>query len=39
MLNRGVFETDPAQYRIASQGVAKIVFSPESGIRNTYALR
>jgi hypothetical protein len=32
MLNRDVFETDPEQYRIANQGVAKIVFPPESGI-------
>ena len=32
MLNREVFYTDPEQYRIANQGVAKIIFPPESGL-------
>jgi hypothetical protein len=32
MLNRDVFQTDPEQYRIANQGVAKIIFPPEGGI-------
>jgi hypothetical protein len=39
MLNRDVFETDPEQYRIANQGVTKIVFPPESGIATEYAPR
>ena len=32
MLNRDVFQTDPEKYRIANQGVAKIIFPPEGGI-------
>jgi hypothetical protein len=32
MLNREVFQTDPESYRIANQGVAKIMFPPESGL-------
>ena len=32
MLNREVFLTDPETYRIANQGVAKILFPPESGL-------
>ena len=32
MLNRDVFHTDPERYRIANQGVAKIIFPPEGGI-------
>ena len=32
MLNREVFHTDPEKYRIANQGVAKIVFPPQSGL-------
>ncbi|MGH7089282.1 MAG: BREX system P-loop protein BrxC [Stellaceae bacterium] len=32
MLNREVFHTDPEKYSIANQGVAKILFPPESGL-------
>jgi hypothetical protein len=32
MLNREVFQTDPDQYQIANQGVAKIIFPPDSGL-------
>jgi hypothetical protein len=32
MLNREVFQTDPDSYRIANQGVAKIIFPPEGGL-------
>jgi hypothetical protein len=31
MLNRDVFATDPAHYRIANQGVSRIIFPPRVG--------
>ena len=36
MLNRETFQTDPADYRLANQGVAKISFPPITrGVRNS----
>jgi hypothetical protein len=34
MKNRDVFYTDPSKYRIANQGVAKIVFPPANDLAN-----